>query len=73
MNTHEIAIISGLAVAERLGAPYPFQDDKLALKQFETYLRYGEEEEEVDDDNDDDERERSLQVYVYYVCIYSYM
>ena len=43
VNTHEIAIISGLAVAERLGAPYPFQDDKLALKQFETYLRCGDE------------------------------
>lgn len=37
-NTHEIAMISGLAVAHRLGAPYPFADDKLARLQFEVYL-----------------------------------
>ena len=29
-NTHDIAIASGLAAAERLGAPYPFADNKLA-------------------------------------------
>eukprot|EP00894_Picocystis_sp_ML_P003306 jgi/Pico_ML_1/53823/g4298.t1 len=28
----------GLAVAHRLGAPYPFADDKLACLQFEVYL-----------------------------------
>ncbi|KAI7841052.1 hypothetical protein COHA_005280 [Chlorella ohadii] len=38
-NTHEIATMSGLAVAERLGAPYPFGHDKLAAQQFDTYLR----------------------------------
>lgn len=38
-NTHEIGVISGLAVAHRLGAPYPFPEDQLALLQFETYLR----------------------------------
>lgn len=37
-NTHEIAMISGLAVAHRLGAPYPFAEDKLARLQFEVYL-----------------------------------
>eukprot|EP00002_Diphylleia_rotans_P030393 TRINITY_DN623_c0_g3_i3.p1 TRINITY_DN623_c0_g3~~TRINITY_DN623_c0_g3_i3.p1 ORF type:complete len:472 (-),score=89.25 TRINITY_DN623_c0_g3_i3:142-1557(-) len=40
VNTHEIAIISGLAAAFRLGAPYPFDHDHLAAKQFNTYLRY---------------------------------
>jgi len=38
VNTHEIATISGLAVAHRLGAPYPFAADELARKQFDTYL-----------------------------------
>ncbi|CAL1546864.1 unnamed protein product [Lymnaea stagnalis] len=38
INTHEIAIISGLAAAFRLGASYPFPNDKLARKQFEQYL-----------------------------------
>eukprot|EP00741_Cyanophora_paradoxa_P006042 tig00000981_g5860.t1 len=37
-NTHEVAIISGLAAAHRLGAPYPFASDPLARKQFEMYL-----------------------------------
>ena len=32
-NTHEIATMSGLAVADRLGAPYPFPHDKLAAQQ----------------------------------------
>ena len=39
-NTHEIATISGLAVAERLGAPYPFRDDALAAMQFDTYMKF---------------------------------
>ena len=39
-NTHEIACISGLAAAHRLGASYPFEDDGLALKQFDLYLNY---------------------------------
>lgn len=38
INTHEIATISGLAAAHRLGAPYPFPHDKLAAKQFDQYL-----------------------------------
>jgi len=37
INTHEIANISGLAAAARLGAEYPFADDPLA-KQFEQYM-----------------------------------
>eukprot|EP00958_Prasinococcus_capsulatus_P029343 scaffold7390_cov420-Prasinococcus_capsulatus_cf.AAC.11 len=39
VNTHEMAVISGLAVAYRLGAAYPFEDDRLASLQFYTYLR----------------------------------
>lgn len=38
VNTHEIATISGLAVAHRLGAPYPFSHDKLANMQFKQYI-----------------------------------
>ena len=38
MNTHEMAVVSGLAVAYRLGADYPFEDDELAALQFYTYL-----------------------------------
>lgn len=38
-NTHEIAVMSGLAVAERLGAPYPFAHDRLAREQFDTYMK----------------------------------
>lgn len=38
VNTHEIAVISGLAAAHRLGATYPFAHDRLAHKQFQTYL-----------------------------------
>lgn len=37
-NTHEIATVSGLAAAHRLGAPYPFSHDPLACKQFSMYL-----------------------------------
>jgi hypothetical protein len=29
---------TGLAAAERLGAPYPFAHDQLATQQFDTYL-----------------------------------
>jgi predicted NAD/FAD-binding protein len=39
-NTHEMAVISGLAVAVRLGCEYPFMNDELALKQFDQYLKY---------------------------------
>jgi len=39
VNTHEIAIISGLAAAYRCGAEYPFPDDALAAFQFDLYLR----------------------------------
>ena len=38
-NTHEIAVMSGLAAADRLGATYPFKDDPFAYKQFKTYFR----------------------------------
>ena len=38
VNTHEIATVSGLAAAYRLGAKYPFADDKLAADQFKQYL-----------------------------------
>ncbi len=31
-------MVSGLAAAERLGAAYPFPEDPLAAKQFDTYL-----------------------------------
>ena len=37
-NTQEIAVMSGLAVAERLGASYPFAHDPLAAAQFDMYL-----------------------------------
>ena len=38
VNTHEIAIISGLAAAYRLGADYAFADDQLAADQFDLFL-----------------------------------
>jgi predicted NAD/FAD-binding protein len=38
-NTHEIAMMSGLAAADRLGAPHPFPHDPLAVKQYKTYFR----------------------------------
>ena len=34
----EIAVMSGLAAAERLGAEYPFASDKLAASQFDMFL-----------------------------------
>eukprot|EP01063_Lacrimia_lanifica_P007744 TRINITY_DN14985_c0_g1_i1.p1 TRINITY_DN14985_c0_g1~~TRINITY_DN14985_c0_g1_i1.p1 ORF type:complete len:580 (+),score=217.78 TRINITY_DN14985_c0_g1_i1:131-1741(+) len=37
-NTHDIAICSGFAVAERLGAPYPFPGNKLAAATYDTVL-----------------------------------
>mmetsp|Transcript_12949 Transcript_12949/g.35269 ORF Transcript_12949/g.35269 Transcript_12949/m.35269 type:complete len:543 (+) Transcript_12949:2318-3946(+) len=37
-NTQEIAMMSGLAAAERLGADYPFPHDKLASSQFDMFL-----------------------------------
>ena len=37
-NTHDIAIASGLAAAERLGAPYPFGHNKLAAATYDTVL-----------------------------------
>eukprot|EP00930_Biecheleria_cincta_P092962 TRINITY_DN8305_c0_g1_i2.p1 TRINITY_DN8305_c0_g1~~TRINITY_DN8305_c0_g1_i2.p1 ORF type:complete len:495 (-),score=88.81 TRINITY_DN8305_c0_g1_i2:404-1888(-) len=40
-NTHDIAISSGLAVAHRLGAPYPFGENKLAAATFDTVLGAG--------------------------------
>ncbi len=33
-----MSIISGLAAASRIGAPYPFPKDNLAEKQFRTFL-----------------------------------
>jgi len=38
VNTHEAAVMSGMTAAYCLGAPYPFDDDKLAQKQFNHYL-----------------------------------
>ena len=38
VNTHEIAVISGLAAAHQLGAGYPFEEDELATLQFDSYL-----------------------------------
>jgi len=37
VNTHEIAVISGLVAAYRCGAEYPFADDALASFQFDLY------------------------------------
>ncbi|XP_064642608.1 uncharacterized protein LOC135496939 [Lineus longissimus] len=37
-NTHEVATISGLTVAHRLGAEYPFTTDEFACKQFDFYI-----------------------------------
>lgn len=39
-NTHEMAVMSGFAAAVRLGAEYPFTDDKFATNQFDQYLKY---------------------------------
>eukprot|EP00928_Gymnodinium_smaydae_P048182 TRINITY_DN321_c0_g3_i1.p1 TRINITY_DN321_c0_g3~~TRINITY_DN321_c0_g3_i1.p1 ORF type:complete len:531 (+),score=58.26 TRINITY_DN321_c0_g3_i1:61-1653(+) len=41
LNTHDIAISSGLAVAHRLGAPYPFTHNRLATATFDTVLNVG--------------------------------
>lgn len=38
VQTHEMAINSGLAVAHRLGAEYPFAHDRLAADQFKTLM-----------------------------------
>ena len=38
-NTHDVAIASGLAAAARLGAAYPFKDNKLAAKTYEALRR----------------------------------
>jgi predicted NAD/FAD-binding protein len=38
-NTHEIAVMSGLAAADRLGAAYPFSADPLAAAQYDTYFK----------------------------------
>lgn len=38
-NTHELAVISGFAVAERLGAPYPFEDNELARLQYNNLMK----------------------------------
>ena len=37
-NTHDIAISSGLAAAERLGAPYPFTHNEMATATYDTVL-----------------------------------
>ena len=37
-NTHDIAISSGLAAAERLGAPYPFTHNPMATATYDTVL-----------------------------------
>lgn len=39
-NTHEIACMSGLAAADRLGAPYPFEDDDaFAARQYKSTFK----------------------------------
>ena len=38
-NTHEIAVMTGLAAADRLGAPYPFGDDEFAARQYRTTFK----------------------------------
>jgi predicted NAD/FAD-binding protein len=38
-NTHEIAVMSGLAAADRLGCTYPFSADPLAAMQYNTYFK----------------------------------
>lgn len=38
-NTHEVAVMTGLAAADRLGAPYPFGEDKLAASQYQTLFK----------------------------------
>ena len=38
LTLQEIAVMSGIAAAERLGAEYPFPDDPLAVAQFDMYL-----------------------------------
>ncbi|KAL4221689.1 hypothetical protein ACF0H5_019944 [Mactra antiquata] len=38
VNTHEVAVMSGFSAAYRIGAPYPFDHDRLAKKQFDHYL-----------------------------------
>jgi len=37
VNTHEIAVISGLVAAYRCGAPYPYADNEQASFQFDLY------------------------------------
>lgn len=39
LNAHEIAIISGFAAAERLGAPYPFREDPEASQPYDMYRK----------------------------------
>ena len=39
MNTHEIAVMSGFAAAERLGSTYPFGKDALAVAQYKMYKK----------------------------------
>lgn len=41
INTHDIAVVSGLAAAQRLGAPYPFAENDLALEAFKTFWMVG--------------------------------
>lgn len=38
VDAHEFAIISGLAAAERLGAGYPFADNKAAADIYRAYM-----------------------------------
>ncbi|EJT96779.1 FAD dependent oxidoreductase [Dacryopinax primogenitus] len=43
LNAHEVAVLSGLAVAYRLGAGYPeeYEEDNLGLASFRAYLALG--------------------------------
>ena len=39
VNTHEQAVVSGLAAAYRVSGDYFFEDDELAREQFDLFLR----------------------------------
>lgn len=41
INTHDIAVCSGLAVADRLGAPYPFVDNQGAFRAYKQFCSVG--------------------------------
>ncbi|CAF4452830.1 unnamed protein product, partial [Adineta steineri] len=38
-NGHDLSLLSGLAVAELIGAKYPFSDNSSALRDYNRYKR----------------------------------